>query len=56
MILIYLFNALSILVAIGLTASAFWFIFAVGVPLRRWLLRELADESPDSGVLLPPKR
>jgi uncharacterized membrane protein len=35
-------TGLSILITLAMTAAVFWFIFAVGVPLRQWLRRELA--------------
>jgi hypothetical protein len=38
-----LFQAFSILTYIALVATVFWFAFAVGVPLRRWLERELGE-------------
>ena len=42
-----LFNLLSffsILLGFTTAAAALWFVYAVGLPLRRWLERELANE------------
>lgn len=41
-----LLQALSIVSYVGALATLFWFVFAVGVPLRRWLKRELGEDSP----------
>ena len=40
-------TGLSVLLTVAVTAAVLWSVLAVGIPLRRWLVRELAKDTPE---------
>jgi len=41
--LLNLLSFFAILLTVAATLAVIWFVYAVGMPLRRWLERDLAD-------------